>query len=127
MTKRKYHSSKINPKIIFSDLECLNTVSHMENGEMQEHNFVEEIISSLDPSLVPLTYVDLAFVVGLDGVERTIEGKELYELLNHPAREEAAMSIQIILDRKKLKKDIADAIDTFWTEVLEHGTADKPK
>lgn len=85
---------------------------------MKEQNFVEEIISSLDPSLVPLTYVDLAFVVGLDGVERTIEGKELYDLLNHPAREEAMMSIQIILDRKKLKKDIADAIEQFWTDVL---------
>lgn len=105
---------------LFSDLFRVNTITLSEYEEMNE-DLVEEIISSLDPDLVPWIYIDLAFVTGLDGVEREVQGEELYSILNHPALDKVALSVQVLMDRKKLKNDITNAIEDFWKEALDKG------
>ena len=81
-------------------------------------NWIEEIITSLDPDLVPWIYIDLAFVTGLDGIEREVHGDELYALLNHPSLDKIALSVQVLMDRKKLREDINTAITDFWKDAL---------
>jgi len=106
---------------LFSFPLALNSGLVMECGEMDE-NLIEEIITSLDPDLVPWIYIDLAFITGLDGVEREVHGKELSVLLNHPSLEKIALSVQVLMDRKRLKEDITTAISDFWVDALDQGT-----
>jgi hypothetical protein len=106
---------------LFPDISRLNRDENSEN-EMNE-NLVEDIISSLDPDLLPWIYIDLAFVTGLDGIEREVQGNELYTLLNHPALDKVALGIQVLMDRKRLKYDISHAIDEFWEEALSNDTS----
>lgn len=108
---------------IFSPMAMLNSRSLAEFEEMDE-NLVEEIVSSLDPDLIPWNYIDLAFVTGLDGIEREVHGSELYSLLNHPALDTVALSVQVLMDRKRLMLDISTAISDFWDDVLYGGTID---
>jgi hypothetical protein len=108
---------------IFSFPSELNSRSHSEFEEMDE-NFVEDIVSSLDPDLIPWNYIDLAFVTGLDGIEREVHGSELYSLLNHPALDTVALSVQVLMDRKRLMLDISTAISDFWDDILHGGTID---
>jgi hypothetical protein len=108
---------------IFSFPTELNSRSLSEFEEMDE-NLVEDIVSSLDPDLIPWNYIDLAFVTGLDGIEREVHGSELYSLLNHPAIDTVALSVQVLMDRKRLMFDISTAISDFWDDILYGGTID---
>lgn len=83
-----------------------------------EEEYIEQIIASLDPQLVPWYYIDLAVVTGLDGIEREVKGDELFSLLNHPSLEKVAVSVQVLVDQKKLKNAMLIAIDDFWLDAL---------
>lgn len=105
---------------IFDLFPMVNTLMSTEFNGVDE-NLIEEIIGSLDPDLLPWIYIDLAFITGLDGIEREVTGSELYSLLNHPSLDKVALSVQVLMDRKKLKQDIVNAISEFWDDVLRQG------
>ncbi len=83
-----------------------------------EEVYIDDIIASLDPQLVPWIYIDLAVVTGLDGVEREVHGDELFSLLNHPSLDKIAVSVQVLMDHKRLRNDMLTTISDFWKEVL---------
>lgn len=104
----------------YDDLFWVNSNVALEDGEMHD-TLIDDIIDGLDEGLIPWDYIDLAIVTGLDGLEREVKGDELLSLLSHPSIGKVALSVQVLIDRKRLKVDIAEAIDFFWQEVLGSG------
>jgi hypothetical protein len=83
---------------------------------MATNEILDEIISMLDPEYVPVEYIIMARVVDSFGTEQIIrDPEELSRMLSDP--EARRGEVRIILDAKKIKRDILERLTAVYTEV----------
>lgn len=83
---------------------------------MSSHqDILDDIISHLDPEDIPPEYIIMARITDLDGNERVLRGEELVAFLENPM--EVAISAQIILDVRRIRKAIVDMVNSVYDEV----------
>jgi hypothetical protein len=84
--------------------------------EMGTNDILDDIISTLDPEDVPVEYIIMARIVDPSGTERIIrDPDELSRMLSDPASRRG--EVRVILDAKKIKRDIIRQLTEIYAEV----------
>lgn len=82
---------------------------------MTPQDILDDIISRLDPEEIPVEYIIMAKVTDYDGNERIIKGEELKSFMENPF--EVAAEARIILDVRRIRKTIVEAVNLIYDEV----------
>jgi hypothetical protein len=86
-----------------------------ENFPMR-HDLFNDIMENIDVDLVPLEFIILAKVIGLDGSERLVRGAELSTVIRGPNRNKIA-GFNVILDVRKIRSAVDLAVNEIYDEV----------
>lgn len=85
-------------------------------------DILDEIIAGLEPENIPADHIIMAKITDLNGVERVLRGQELEDFMDNPT--DYAISAQIILDVKKIRRTIANLVNEIYDEVNRRCAAD---
>lgn len=80
-----------------------------------QQDILDDIISRLDPEDIPAEYIIMARITDMNGNEHVLKGSELKSFMENP--NQYAMSAQIILDVRKIRKAIVDYVNEIYDEV----------
>lgn len=80
-----------------------------------QQDILDDIISRLDPEDIPAEYIVMARITDLHGEEHVLKGDELKAFMDNP--NEFAMTAQIILDVRKIRKAIVEYVNSVYDEV----------
>lgn len=87
-----------------------------------QQDILDEIIADIDPEDIPPEYIIMARIVDLDGIERVLRGEELKSFMMNP--QEMAVSAQIILDVRRIRRAITEYVNSIYDEVNRRFNAD---
>lgn len=82
---------------------------------MSQQDILDDIISRLDPEDIPAEYIIMARITDMNGEEHVLRGEELKAFMENP--NEFALTAQIILDVRKIRKAIVDYVNEVYDEV----------
>lgn len=80
-----------------------------------QQDILDDIISSLETEDIPTEYIVMARVTDMDGNEHVLRGEELRIFMENSTA--FAMSIQIILDVRRIRKAIVAFVNEVYDEV----------
>lgn len=83
---------------------------------MSTNDVLDDIIAKLDLEYVPVEYIVMAKVTDQNGDERIVKGSELEALLDD-TEDFDIVEARIILNVRKLRSAIVDAVNSLYDEV----------
>ena len=78
-------------------------------------DILDDIIGCIDPEEIPVEYIVMAKITDYDGNDKIIKGVDLIPFMKNPF--EKAAEARIILDVRKIRKTIVEAVNYVYDEV----------